>query len=220
MKRYLITCALLSLSVSSCSSYRQDNPTTVYEDGRGKPHLTLIDIADRSQHLLPWDLSVELTPALTKNIRSLGAIYLEPHDALPMEIDETRMTTQLMRNHQIPLEWHGTTEFVALVEIIDHYLSPQIEKTSLMRQSSRSQHLSIKARLKIFDLRKTDAKLVLSEIVTHEAVIPSSHQLANYTKNHYTQKNYTSTPIGTAHKNFVAKIGGRIHDYVLLAKSH
>ena len=220
MQKSLFFSFLTILFLTGCDYSNQTQLETVYQDGRGKPHLTLMQVVDSSQNSLPWDLSQEMTSLVENQIKALGAIYLEDQEKISTDLEFSQLAKKIIRNPQNIDSIDAKTEFLSIVEIIDHRQDAVHEKKNLAHPEATAMLLTIKARIKVYDLRKVIPSLVLSEIVTHEAMIPWQMTKVNYKKNHYLTKQYLVTPIGLAHKQLANKAAKRIHDYVLLAKSH
>jgi hypothetical protein len=220
MQKSVFISALTILFLSSCNYSNKQELETVYQDGRGKPHLTILQVVDSSQNTLPWDLSHEMTSILESQIKAFGAIYLEDQEQISTDLEYTQLAKKIIRNPNEIDAVNSKTEFLSIVEIIDHQQQAIHDKKNLAHPEATAQLLTIKARVKVYDLRKAIPSLVLSEIINHESTIPWQMTKVNYKKNHYMTKQYLVTPIGLAHKQLMHKTAKRIHDYVLLAKSH
>ncbi len=217
MLKKAILFGFIALGFTSCEQTEKAHQTLVYQDGRIKPKLLTLNVVDHSSNSIPWDLSSEFTELVNHHLKNFGSIYLQPIEELDENIDPHELAKQLHRCPKLCSTKLGAEEFLASVEIIEHKISPTGHKT--IQANSQTHLLTIKARIKVFDLRKSKSELVLSEIVESQTFIPWQLSTINYKKNHLNTTQYKVTPLGLGHKQTAQKIAKRIHDYVLLAKS-
>ena len=217
MLKKAIIFGLIALGFTSCEQTDKAHQTLVHQDGRIKPKLLTLNVIDRSSNSIPWDLSSEFTELVHHQLKNFGSIYLQSPEDLDENIDPYELAKQIQRSPKLCSTKIGAEEFLASVEIIEHKIAPTGHKT--IQANAQTHLLTIKARIKVFDLRKNKAELVLSEIVESQTFVPWQLSTINYKKNHINTTQYKVTPIGLGHKQMAQQISERIHDYVLLAKS-
>lgn len=219
MRNRIIVLSLVTLLFSSCEHSFSTNQTMVHQDGRVKPKLLLMDVIDNTNSILPWDLATEFNLSLNEQLRNFGTIYIKKFSELNLDLDPIVLGKSIQRSPQkIPHDLPGV-EFLAAVEIIEHKLTPLAQKPNISHPDAQTQNLNIKARIKIFDLRKKEPELILSEIIRYQSYIPWQLSTINYKKHHYLTTQYKITPIGLGNRQVCHNIAQRVHDYVLLGKS-
>lgn len=219
MRKRVIILGLTTLLFTSCEHTYSTNQLMVHQDGRTKPKLLLMDVLDHSNSILPWDLAAEFNLSLNEQLQNFGTIYLKNFDDLQSDLDPIELSKTIQRTPQkVPSNLPGI-EFLAAIELIEHRLVPLSQKPNVSHPDAQTQNLNIRARLKIFDLRKKEPELILSEIIRYQSYIPWQLSTINYKKHHYLTTQYKITPIGLGNKQISQSIAQRIHDYVLIGKS-
>jgi len=207
------------LAFSSCHQESNEEQLMVHLDGRIKPQLLSLDIVDSTNSCLSWDLSQELSPMLHHELKNFGSLYIKNTDFLDEEVDIFELNKSIQRNPKMLNSKIANTEFISAVEIFEHKVTPIRQKIQTSHQKAQTCLLSIKARVKVFDLRKSQPELVLSEIVHYESSIPWQLSNIDYRKTNYLTTQYKLTPLALGHRHLVSNMAKKIHDYVLLAKS-
>lgn len=181
-----------------------------------KPIVAFVPVFDHAKHRLSWNVSQELTSGINRCLAQRDRLYL---------IDQERVskTVQNLEADQNPfgeeINWirkkFRNDEFVAFVELIKRDETPlNFQEESL---SACPAELFLSARIRIFDLRGSTPKIVLSEVINHSENIPTSFTRINHAQIPPDHENYHTTPQGMAHDLFAKEIANRIEDYVLLS---
>lgn len=217
LKNVLFT-AIIALGFISCENSSNDSHLLIHQDGRAKPKLIVLNVLDHSDSSIPWDLSLELSDQLTHQLKNYGSLYISNTENIDDITDVSELSKKLQRSpFNVDLKL-SDCEFLTSVELIEHRIHPIPQKTNIAHPNAQTHQLLIKARIKVFDVRKTNPEIILSEIITHEALIPWQLSTINYKKNHYLTTQYKITPLGINHKILIQNIAKKVHDYVLLAK--
>ncbi len=211
---------LFILFASSCSG-RYSNLSKYHYNGSSKPSVTLVPLYDHSDITLPWNLSNELTTGIREYLADNNKFYIATPEDTKKHLPELGNIDLTSTNHSFSNVFKPN-EFVILVELIDH------QKIPYKRQSIRPVYpadgkidhvLSMKARIKVLDIREEKPKLVLQEILKSNHLIPE--QIASITPEErpWGSKTYYFSPIGIAHRRLERDIAARLEDYIMIAKS-
>jgi hypothetical protein len=219
MFKKAIFIGIIALGFTACENSKEEQQTLVHLDGRSKPQILLLDVIDHSDSAVPWDISSEFNQQLSHELRNYGSLYLKSPEDISSDFDSLSLAKKLQRSPFEKKQLQVNTEFLTTVEIIEHKITPVPQKPSISHPNALTHQLSIKARVKVFDIRRNQSVLILSEIIEQEAFIPWQLSTINYKKNNYKTAQYKMTPLGINHKQIVQNIAKKVHDYVLLAKS-
>lgn len=210
---------LVFLSLVGCQQdMRLCGPTFHARPVRQKPILAVMPIFDQSKHHLPWNVAGELTTSMLRYLSIKDQLYMIDQEKIAQVFKEMQNTSDPF---VADLQWikkkFKSEEFVAFVELYKH------EETLLdfhkeMPATDCPAELYLSARIRIFDLRGSVPKLVLSELINHSENIPKEFTRLNRTPITPDQENFQTTPQGIAHDTFAREIAQRIEDYVLLAQ--
>lgn len=215
---YIISTLLL---LSACRNDNQFQQPVAHSKVMPRPILALMPVIDHARHRLGWDVSHALSMNIHHALLSKDHFYMIDQERVQKKFKE-------LQPNQDPfgedLSWikkkFRTEEFVAFIELEkdqETLLNFQRE----LPDSECSAELFLSARLKIFDLRSTFPKVVLSETITHSENIPKQFTRANLTNPILPgQEGFETTPHGIAHNQFAKEIAERIEDYIFLAQEH
>lgn len=219
MLKKSLLCGLYLLSLVGCENRVDQSQELRHDDGRAKPKVAILNIIDHSNSCLPWDLSQELTTEITDKLKNQASIFIVSQDELTWEKEPDFEKIHPFKNDNFIKTYRPNAEFIVCIEMINHLLLPSKQKQNMAHPNAQTQNLVIKARVKVFDVRKDEPKLILSEIVTESQIVPWQLSTIDYKKNHFKTNQYKITPIGLSHKRLIHTITNHIQDYVLLAKS-
>ena len=211
----------LCLALFSCSSHVDTQVSRFHDDGRGKPVVALIPIFDQSNAKVSWDLSEEFTTYLKQRLLKRGRFYLTS----PEEI--YALTTNLTDEHNpfgSHLTWIKRTfdahEFVIFAELSEHNIHPKPLKNSFLDKLTPSYELSMTMRVRVFDLRAEEPKVILQELIHQSHLIPKPSNLIGQASERWKKMTFMVSPMGLAHSQFSKEVSKRIEDYILLAQSY
>lgn len=72
-------------------------------------------------------------------------------------------------------------------------------------------------RVRVFDLRGKEPKIVLQELIHDSHFIPRQFTQANFYQVPWGHESFSISPIGLAHAEFTKEISSRLEDYILMA---
>lgn len=222
MRRFVI--AVMLLAFAGCT--RQQNTTAqqyhFHDDGKAKPQVAIVPIYDRSGAKMPWNLSMELSEALTEKIANSGHFFLtKDFDMLGL----AHLRTSDINPFLDDISWIGEvqtgTEFIVFVELVEHKLAANGEGTGFMNMKIfQSYNLDMTMRVKVIDIRTKTPRVILQEIVEDSYYIPWRLKSINYTPGGWSKTAFSLSPIGMAHGKMVKKVTGQVEEYIILAKMH
>jgi hypothetical protein len=209
--RYLST-FIISLILIGCG--RSNDVTTRYhEDGRAKPVIAVAPLLDTTSFDNPWSLSDEFTSMLARNISQNNQIFVSSgHE---YSVKQNPFGTNLS---WIKQEFHPN-EFVVFLELVEHELVPiRKEKREAFPQEV-AKNLKMSIRVRVIDLRDSQPKIVLQEMIRDSYYIPKTLIPTDYNEVSWGSEAYKKSSMGIAHSHISQEIANRISDYILLAKS-
>ena len=206
---------LLSVLALSCSRGGEE-VSRFHEDGRAKPVIVVASLIDTTSFECAWSLSDEITTTLTSQIAQTGKIFVHSNAEFPFV--ENPFGTDLS---WVKREFQNE-EFVVFLELVEHQNKPahkgRREPANYSPQEV-STNLNMSIRVRVVDIRASQPKIVLQEIVRDSYYVPKTLIPTDYTTVVWGSDEYRKSPMGIAHAQFIQEIAARITDYILLAKS-
>lgn len=208
-----ITLSLLALTALSCSRNDNNNTTTslFHEDGRSKPSVAVASMLDTTSFDASWSLSEELTDGVMKLLSSTGKIVVHAQEESPFTENPFSANLSWMKR-----EFQGH-EFVAFLELVEHEFTPVKAKGTPDQEASANLNMAV--RLRVVDLRPSNPKIVLQEMIRDTYFVPKTLIPNDYSVDTWGTENYKKSPMGVAHNILVNEVASRIGDYILLAKN-
>ena len=220
MKRLIGAILCLCFFFFGCarSVYKQES--RFHSDGRAKPIITVVPVFDRSSASVGWDLSEEFTDHLKQKLLKTSQFYLKtPEEINPIIAHFTPEHNPFDRK----VEWiesaFAHSEFVVFTEIVEHAIHPRQPTDRFFDKLTPSNELTVTVRLRVFDLRGSQAEVILEEMVSQSHFIPNAKGLATKSPNYWQRVSFGVSPIGLAHAQIVREVAKQIGDYILLAQS-
>ena len=219
MLRYLSAGLAVTLLLSSCHSDGQDQNSVSSHPKQTKPKVAIAPAIDNSKHTVPWNLSDEITYSLYYRMDQKNKFSLD-------DPQKMKSISRRLQSHNNPfggdLKWvkraFAQDDFVVFLEVLEHDEVPNlIDKTSQPKDCSAN--LNITMRVVVLDVRKDQPQVILQEIVHDTHFIPRQFNQHNFYQVSWGSEEFTISPLGMAHAQFLKEVSARIEDYILLAKS-
>ena len=204
-------CALSVLLVGCCKNCGDQTTTRFYEDGRAKPVVVLAPVVDTTSSDLGWSLSEEFTSLITRRINAGSSVVVLSGDEYGYTENPFGEELSWMKRE------FSEKEFVAFLELVEHEIAPA--KGTVIVPFETPMNLKMAVRLRLVDLRGTEPKIVLQELVKDSFYIPRTEIPIDYKLAIWGTGEYNDSPMRTAHEEIVEEISKRIKDYLFLAKS-
>lgn len=216
MSRILLHLVALAFITTGCNlAPQQENKQQV--QATLKPIVAIMPVIDSTEDST-WSLSDEFTYCIAHQLAQKNHLFL-------LDLDRTRTITSQLSYAQNPfgqdIQWLKKTffnhEFVVFLELIEH--NEVVKQSSIKTVDSRkcSAKLLMTMRIRIFDLRKEEPKIVLQELVHESHFIPRPFTRSNFQQEKWNHETFTISPMGLAHSQFIKHICNRLEEYILWA---
>lgn len=183
-----------------------------------KPVVAIAPVIDSTEEDSIWSLSDEFTYCINYQLAQKNHLSL-------MNLDKTRATTQQLVLSQNPfgqdMSWlkkvfshHG---FVVFLELVEHNEMARQDDKKTIDSKKCSAELLMTMRVRVFDLRKDEPKVILQELVHESHFIPRPFTRSNFQQEKWGHEMFTISPMGLAHSQFIKHVCNRLEDYILLA---
>ncbi len=203
---------MISLFAASCNRCCDDT-TRFHDDGRAKPVVAITSMIDTTSFDAPWSLSEEFTSIIFNQIAAGGEIYVQSHEEFPPSENPFNADLSWMKKE------FASQEFAVFLELVEHDTVPATKGKKNFNPYEVSTNLEMAVRIRVIDLRSSQPKIVLQEIVRDSYFIPKTILATDYSTAGWGTAEYRKTPMGIAHSQLAQEIANRISDYILLAKS-
>lgn len=209
-----------SYSSSNYSSKKAHAFTTHHADGRTKPSIHVLPVHDISGAVLNWSLASEMDETILKNLSREGEVYVYPKEATEQGLTQLQSSDLTSRKNNLT-DIFKPAEFVAELEMVDHYETQANDDFKLPKhlEGESVKVIVAKMRVRLFDLRWKEPKLILQEIVEVDQFIDRNKTSAHYEVTRVGSKEYAKTPLGNAHRRLAEEVSSRIQEYIAIAKS-
>lgn len=218
MHRALLNLLALTL-VTGCRLHlvTQEDSMQQTQTASLKPIVAIVPVIDHTEDA-DWNLSDEFTYCINHQLAQKNHLFL-------VDLDKTRAITQQFILTQNPfgqdISWLKKTfssqEFVVFLELVEHNEVARQDNKKLVDSAKCSAELLMTMRIRVFDLRKDEPKVVLQELVHASHFIPRPFTRSNFQQEKWGHEMFTISPMGLAHSQFVKHICNRLEDYILLA---
>ena len=202
---------LATIFAAGCYNRCQDETLTRYhEDGYAKPVAALPAMIDTTSYDAPWSISDEITSVIGKAIAKSGKIFIQSQDDFAIASNPFCGDLSWMKRE------FQNQEFAVFLELVEHELIPSSKPS---KDNESSHYLKMGIRVRVIDLRSSQPKVVLQEIVRDSYYIPKTLLPVDYNTVAWGTNEYKSSPMGTAHNRIAQEVAARVSEYILLAKS-
>jgi hypothetical protein len=205
----------LALVLAGCQSGNSKNSNVALAATMQKPVVTVVPVVDRSHSDLNWNLSQELTQAVQQNLLKHGNFHLMGPDKVALSLKKLGSAHDPFGEN---IEWtkrlFPQDEFVVFMELVKHDEIPLSKGGS--PQDSPAE-LVMTVRLCVIDLRGSQPKVVLQELVHDTQHIPKQFNKANFDQVPWGNETFDVSPLGIAHAQLTKELTHRIEEYILLS---
>ncbi len=221
MSRIALTGILMALAGAGCNQNNTTDDQTAFqsEQYRSKPMVTLIPVINSTQAQVEWNLSDELSSEIFYQLSQTRELTLTAPN-------KVRAMVKKLKENQNPfgtdIHWVKQTfaqdQFVIFLELTEHeeVLRQDRKKPSLPEDCTADLKMSM--RIRVFDVREEEPKVVLQEIIHDSHFVPRPFTHINFYQTSWEDENFAITPLGLAHAQFTKEISSRLKDYILLSQ--
>lgn len=202
---------LATLFAAGCFNRCNDEILTrFHDDGRAKPLVALPAVIDTTSYDAPWSISDELTSSVAQIIAKGGKIFIQSQDDFAIASNPFSGDLSWMKRE------FQNQEFAVFLELVEHDLIPSSKPS---KDNESSHYLKMGIRVRMIDLRSSQPKVVLQQIVRDSYYIPKTLLPVDYNAVSWGTDEYKNSPMGTAHSRIAQEVAARVSEYILLAKS-
>ncbi len=206
MRRKLYLCIYLGLFLLfGCSTY---NSALYKTGGKSKGIVLMLPVIENFQikeknKVYSWDLKEEFNKEIAKRFNLSNKIYLLKQNVSSKIAEQFFSPDGFYISNQVigqllPAEFVVATELLDQNELIDD-LGNGIITASL--------------RVRVYDLRKDEVKLIYQEIMDASQPIITSN-INDYVRYGWKSKVFDSTPMGLMHNRLMRELVGRVEGYI------
>jgi len=208
----------LALIAAGCSSDKGEKETALFEKTAAeKPLVAFVPMIDRSQSGLTWSVSEELTRSVQEKLLQRESLYL-------VDSEKVQSVVKKLKENQDPfgadVSWIKKAffqdEFVVFLELVEHDEVPAYASKDADLQSAPAD-LNMAVRLRVFDLRGNEPRVVLQELIRDAHHIPRQFTKANFLQVPWGHEMFDISPLGMAHTQLTKELASRVEDYILMA---
>ncbi|MEM7174723.1 MAG: CT253 family lipoprotein [Chlamydiota bacterium] len=203
-----------------CTQNVYDQESRFHNDGRAKPMITLIPVFDMSEAKTGWSLSEEFTDHLRQRLLKTNRFYLNtPEEINPIITQLTPENNPFSTHPDWIDETFAEREFVVFTEIVEHDIHPKQVANRFFDKLTPSSELTLTMRIRVFDLRKSQRRVILEELISHNYLVSNPKGLPEKSPDYWQKISFTVSPLGMAHAQLAKEVTKRVEDYILLAQS-
>jgi hypothetical protein len=212
MRLCILFCCFAALSFGCKNSSSEQ--ARYFDDGRLKPSVVVVPVIDSSGQNWEWSLSEELTHSLKEKLLRHGKLYLADDAKAKQVYHQLGSVHNPFSSH---LEWVKQScpkeDFAVFLELIEHEEVPLLSRTGDDPARCPSQ-FNISLRIRVVDLRSTQSKIVLQEILHDQHHIPKQFTKFHFHQESWGKQGFPFSPIGLAHAQLIREVSSRIEDYI------
>lgn len=218
MSRYLSCLSALALIAGGCDDEQSQMHSYNQTNTQVKPIVAVVPVIDNTKNTYDWSLSDEFSSTIYYRLSQQDRIFL-------VDAPHVRAKTKKLGEGQNPFgpefSWvkkafHGD-EFVVFLELVEHEEVLKQDRKKPSPQENCAADLNMSMRIRVFDLRGLEPKIVLQELVHDTHFIPRPFTQANFHQVPWGDMSFSISPMGLAHAEFTKEIASRLDDYILMA---
>lgn len=211
-------CIALCCATAGCQKDSQNQQSAMHSVSKTKPLVALFPIIDNTHsEQYRWNLSDEFTSSIYSCLAQ-GPLYLE---SMPKVRELVKKCKEAPNPFGANISWikkiFNKEQFVVFLELVQHE-EVLIRKFKEMDPKSCDADLKLCMRVRVFDLRAEEPRIILQELIDDSHFIPRNFTRINFQHVPWGDDNFNFSPLGLAHWEFVKEISTRIEDYIIFAQ--
>ncbi len=218
MSRFILSISVLALIAGGCDDNDYNN-TQAYNQApvQGKPIVSIVPVIDNTKYNCDWNLSDELSSSIYYRLSQQNHVSL-------VDSSKVRAKTKKLGEKNNPfspdISWVKNAfqgdEFVVFLELVEHEEVIHQNRKKPTDPKNCSAELNMSMRVRVFDLRGNEPKVILQELVHDTHFIPRQFTQENFYQVPWGDASYSISPVGFAHAKFTKELAERIEDYVMM----
>lgn len=219
MSRFILSASLLALIAGGCNS-NGSNDTQAFNQTatQEKPIVSIVPVIDNTKSGYDWNLSDELSSTIYNRLAQQDNFFI-------VGAPQVRAKIKKLKEGENPfgpdISWVKKAfqgdDFVVFLELVEHEEVYKQDRKKTADPQECSADLNMSMRVRVFDLRGTEPRTVLQELIHDSHFIPRQFTQANFYQVHWGHESFSISPIGLAHAEFTKEITSRLEDYILMS---
>lgn len=215
MIKQALSCCFLFLLLAGCQKHTTQcsNYVAYTDEGTLKPRIALASVTDSSGTNLSWDVSDEIISGINYYMRLDGELNVIPQNDVYAKMALLGDIDPYAANLTPWKSFCNNDDFIVLIDVFKREELPYEKgKFSQIYCDTLNQSgnvLSLKARLKIIDIRAQQPKLVLYEVNDFNYMLPLGYENQQIAK--WGDPDYNRTYIGKVHDRLICQLTQRIN---------
>lgn len=188
-----------------------------YENAKQKPVAILVPLIVRDQNAkISWSISNEITSEVQRRLIQRGEIFLNQAQLSDRLKDKLHSQDFVTLSSEDLSELKAQNEYAVFMELIEHqeYTAEQM----MSKKEEDVEYLSLKVRLRVFDLREKEPKVLLQEILHYKPYIPFVERDTDYSKVVWGGDSYPASLYGRTHSKLEKDLTHQIETYISISK--
>ena len=217
MSRLFLTISAVALIAAGCDD---DNNSTAYRQSpsQNKLAVSVVPVIDSTKTDYEWSLSDEFSSALYDRLSQQNHIQLTDSSKVR---EKTRRLAEKNNPFSADISWVKNAfqgdEFVVFLELVEHDEVFDKNPRKQIDPKDCNAELNMTMRVRVFDLRDQEPKVILQELVQDNHFIPRQFTSENFYQVAWGDESYSISPVGLAHAKFSKEIAVRIENYILMS---
>jgi hypothetical protein len=204
---------VILLAIAGCKKNPDNDQPAVKSSLLSGPVVALVPVIDNTRSEgYAWSLSDEFTSSIYSCL-SQGTLHLE-HLGKARELAKKSKDNPFGTNISWIKKTFEKEQFVVFLELIDHEEILKQDKTALTDPKTCGADLKMGMRVRAFDLRGEEPRVILQELVHDSHFIPRPFTRINFQQAPWGDDSFAFSPLGLAHWEFSKQIASRIEDYI------
>ena len=218
MSRFILSLSVLALIATSCDDRQSQMQSYNQTAAATKPIVAVVPVIDNTKNSYDWNLSDELSSGLYYRLSQQDRLFL-------VDAPHVRAKIKKLSEGQNPFgpdfSWvkkafHGD-EFAVFLELVEHEEMIKQDRKNPSEKESCAADLNMSMRVRVFDLRGSEPKIVLQELIHDTHFIPRQFTQLNFHQVPWGDVSFNISPLGLAHAEFIKTIASRLDDYIQMA---
>lgn len=207
----------LALILLGCRS-NETEQAAMKSRSEQKPLVALVPVIDNTKNTgYAWNLSDEFTASIYSCLVQ-GPLYME---SIPKAIEALKKGKEVKNPFGSDIAWiknaYEKEQFVIFLELVEHQEILKQNTSAVSDPKTSSADLKLCMRVRVFDLRDNEPRVILQELIQDSHFIPRQFTQANFCQVSWGDENFAFSPLGIAHWEFAQEVASRIEDYIQIA---
>lgn len=200
---------MLALIAVSCGP-RYVDYFPCHDDGRPKPKVVFVPVAEVCTPDLPWDVSQELTNKMRYDVMQNGELFLWTHEEVAQQLVRTGQVDFFTNESALAQNFCGA-DFVVLTEFLEQNDAGDSNPPD---QRGPCREVEIKTRIKVVDIRGGRPRIIQQEIFTNTYLVAFDRDRRKASNSEVGPAAFQRSHMGQAHQQLVGDLVVRIEKVI------